>query len=402
MSKPCEGAPVKPRALVISPEAPYPPVGGGALRTASLLEYLRRRYDVDLVVFREPGQPDPRASLPQCGFARVLVLDLPPHARHRAARALRNLRRLLRGRPPLNDRFDGFVETVARWVRGRRYELAVIEHFWCARYAETLRPAVRRLALDMHNVESELYRRLAESERLPLRPVFRRFHRCLRRLEERWLPAFDLILTASPEDAARVRAPAAQAEVKVYPNAIPVARLPDVPEQEVVAFSGNLEYRPNVGAVRFFRRKVWPLLRDRRPQLIWRVIGKNYREVAAELDGDPRIELAGPVEDAILTLASARVVVVPLLAASGTRLKILEAWAAGRAVVSTTLGAEGLGARHGEHLLLADDAVGFANAVLELLDWPERRAALGRAGRELYLRCFSWPAAWRMLEEAGI
>lgn len=377
-------------------------MGGGALRTASVLEHLRRRYEIDLIVFREPGQPDPRAALPEDGFSRVLVLDLPPHAHHGAARIARNLRRLLRGRPPLNDRFDGFSRAVAEWIGGRRYELAIIEHFWCAPYAQTVRPYARRLALDMHNVESELYRRLAQSEPLPLRPVFRRFERCLSRLERRWLPAFDLILVASQEDAARVCALAPGVQVSVYPNAIPVAPLPDVAEQEVVAFSGNLEYQPNVGAVRFFRRKIWPLLRERRPQLVWRVIGKNPQGVAAELRGDQRIELMGPVDDAIAALATARVVVVPLLAASGTRFKILEAWAAGRAVVSTTLGAEGLGARHGEHLLLADDPTDFANAVLELLDSPERRAALGRAGRELYLQRFSWPAAWRRMEEAGI
>ncbi len=402
MSKRCEDTPAEPRALVLAPEAPYPPVGGGALRTASVLEYLRRRYEVDLVVFREPGRPDPRADLPEGGFSRVLVLELPPHAHHGAARAVRNLRRMLRGRPPLNDRFDGFADAIARWIDGRRYELALVEHFWCAQYAETLRPFARRLVLDMHNVESELYRRLAESEALPLRPVFHRFGRCLRRLEQHWLPAFDLILTASPEDAARVRALAPRTGIAIYPNAIPVASLPAVAEQEVVAFSGNLEYQPNVGAVRFFRRRIWPLLRERRPQLVWRVIGKNPQGVAAELRGDPRIELLGPVDDAIAALAPARVVVVPLLAASGTRFKILEAWAAGRAVVSTTLGAEGLGARDGEHLLLADEPARFASAVLELLDSPARRAALGRAGRELYLRCFTWPAAWRRLEEAGL
>lgn len=402
MSKPCEDTPAEGCVLVLCPEAPYPPVGGGALRTASLLEYLRRRYRVDLVVFREPGEPDPRAALPDCGFSRVAVLDLPPHAHHRAARLLRNLRRMLRGRPPLNDRFDGFADSIAQWIGGRRYELAVIEHFWCAGYARILRPATRRLVLDMHNIESQLYRRLAESEPLPLRPVFRRFEGCLRRLERRWLPAFDLILVASQEDAARVRALEPEAHVRVYPNALPATPVPEVAEQEVVAFSGNLEYQPNMGAVRFFHRRIWPLLRERRPQLVWRVIGKNPQAVARELEGDPRIELVGPVEDAVSALAAARVVVVPVLAGSGTRFKILEAWAAGRAVVSTTVGAEGLGARHGEHLLLADDAAAFASAVLELLESPERRAALGRAGRELCLRSFSWPAAWRMLEEAGL
>ena len=402
MSRPCDRAAPEARALVISPEAPYPTVGGGALRTASLLEYLTPRYRVDLIVFREPGAPNPLRAIPDGKFRDVHVLDLPAHSRHRTARLARNLRRVALGRPPLNDRFEGFVPAVTEWLRDREYELAIIEHFWCAGYATAVRPRARRLVLDLHNVESELYRRLAESESLPLRLVFRRFAECCRRLEREWLPAFDLILTASREDAERIRDVAPGAIVAVYPNAIPRVDPPCVPEQEVIAFSGNLEYQPNVGAVRFFRRAIWPLLRARRPHLVWRVIGKNPHAVAGYLRGDARIELVGPVEDAVRALAEARVVVVPLLAASGTRFKILEAWAARRAVVSTTLGAEGLGARDGEHLVLADDPEAFAQAVLDLLDSPERRRALGEAGRKLYEERFSWPAAWEQLSRVGI
>jgi glycosyltransferase involved in cell wall biosynthesis len=91
-------------------------------------------------------------------------------------------------------------------------------------------------------------------------------------------------------------------------------------------------------------------------------------------------------------------VVVPLLSGSGTRFKILEAWAAGRAVVSTRIGAEGLGARDGEHLLVADDAVGFADAVQGLLDDRARARALADAGRVLYLDRYTWPAAWERLD----
>jgi glycosyltransferase involved in cell wall biosynthesis len=93
--------------------------------------------------------------------------------------------------------------------------------------------------------------------------------------------------------------------------------------------------------------------------------------------------------------------VVPLLSGSGTRFKILEAWAAGRAVVSTTLGAEGLGAVEGEHPLLADDADTFVAAIGRLLNDEELRARLGGAGRDLYLDRFTWPAAWRALDRAS-
>jgi glycosyltransferase involved in cell wall biosynthesis len=120
------------------------------------------------------------------------------------------------------------------------------------------------------------------------------------------------------------------------------------------------------------------------------------------IGNDPRIRVIGPVEDAVAAIAAARVVVVPLRFGSGTRFKILEAWAAERAVVSTTIGAEGLGARDGEQLSIADDPARFRSAVQGLLDHPERARTLAVAGRALYLERFTWPVAWRRLASAGI
>ena len=108
------------------------------------------------------------------------------------------------------------------------------------------------------------------------------------------------------------------------------------------------------------------------------------------------------MDDAISAIAQAKLCVVPLRSGSGTRFKILEAWAAGRAVVSTTIGAEGLDATPGEHLLIADDPGGFAAAVVRLIEDPALRRKLGDAGRALYRDRYTWPAAWRALESAGL
>jgi glycosyltransferase involved in cell wall biosynthesis len=113
---------------------------------------------------------------------------------------------------------------------------------------------------------------------------------------------------------------------------------------------------------------------------------------------DPAIECTGPVSDAVIELARAKVVVVPLLAGSGTRVKILEAWAAGRAVVSTSVGAEGLPAVEGGNIRIADTPQAMAAAVLELLADRASRQRLGAAGRAVYEEKFCWPAAWKTLE----
>ena len=396
MSKPYEGASVRPQALVVSPEAPYPAVGGGPLRTASLIDYLARRYNVDVITFREnPGDERP---FPADRVRNVLVLDLPDHARTPLARALRNVRRFAGARPPLLDRYSGFGGQISQWAGERVYNLTLVEHFWCAPYAGALRDHSERLVLDLHNVESVLQQTTAGSERWPLSAMFRRFGAVYAGLEREWLPRFDQVLVTSAEDANRVAELAPEASAVIYPNAIPRVAQPQTGEDQAIAFSGNLQYHANALAIEWFARHVWPEVRRRHPDLEWRLIGRHPEAVRERGAG---IRVVGPVEDAIVELAAAKIAVVPLRSGSGTRFKILEAWAAGRAVVSTTLGAEGLGAVAGEHLLIADDEAPFVAAIELLLDDAELRARLGANGRKLYLERFTTETAWRALEAAG-
>ena len=387
-------------ALMLAPEAPYPLAGGGALRTASLLHYLARSHAVDLVVFRQPGAPDPARFLPQ-GLARsVFVVDLPCNGRGFAARALRNAARLARQAPPLMDRFSGFSEAIARRLESRRYDIGVVEHFWCAPYWQQLAPHCERTVLNLHNIESELHRSCACTDGGAAGFAHSVFGRASLELERDWLPRYSEILAASAEDAARARAIAPESRVSVYPNAIPSTPLPpaaDPSEPQVVALSGNFEYHPNRAAVNFFRREVWPYLRTKWPKLIWRLIGKNPQAVRNFTSGDSRIETTGPVEDAICELARARVAVAPLVSGSGTRLKIIEAWAAGVPVVSTSVGAEGLPARDGDSLLVADNGPAFALAVSRLLRSPSLAGTLRKQGRLLVEQQFTWEAAWKKL-----
>lgn len=391
-------------ALFISPEAPYPLAGGGGLRSASLLNFLARGYAVDMIAFREPRAADPREHLPPGLVRRLHVVELPPHARHALARAARNAGRLARRVPPLMDRFAGFGGPIAAATRGQRYEIAVIEHFWCAPYWEQAAAVSDATILDLHNIESVLHARCAlagSGAQALARLAHRAFQKICRDLEEKWLPRFTYLLAASEPDAELLRTISPSSHVLVYPNSIPLVPAPPrrkEDEEDVIVFSGNLEYHPNISAVRYFREEIWPHLRARWPGLVWRLIGKNPQAVAKIISGDPRIQLSGPVADAVLELARAKVAIVPVLAGSGTRVKIIEAWAAGVPVVSTPMGAEGLPARAGEHLLLADDAPGFQDAVSSLLASPALRDRIGRAGRYLFECEFTWEAAWKCLQ----
>lgn len=384
-------------ALFLSPEAPYPVVGGGAIRSASLLEYLAQRYTVDAIVFRQPGERDPSAAVPERKVRRVFVLDLPFHSKTPGARIARNGLRLVRGRPPLLDRFSGFGSQVKALLAGASYELCVVEHFWCAPYAHELRPFCRKLVLDLHNIESIWHARLAQCGGVASALAHKRFAAGYQALERKWLPQFDELLVTSGEDRKAAALAAPRARITVYPNALPEIPRIERAEEPVIIFTGNLEYEPNVSALRYFRSEIWPRLSADFPQLQWHIVGKNADAVSRMFDGDPGIRLVGPVDDAIAALRRAQVAVVPLLAGSGTRIKILEAWAAATPVVSTSIGAEGLDCTAGQHLVVADNAIDFSRSVAKLLASPSERAMIGEAGRHFYEQHFTWPAAWTML-----
>ena len=392
------GSGKKAEALFLSPEAPYPAIGGGPVRSASILEYLARRYRVHAVVFHQADEPDPAAAMRAERVHRLDVLDLPRHSKRPLARAARNAVRLLRNRPPLVDRFSGFGERLTKFLGAHEYEIAVIEHFWCAPYVEQVRARTRRVILDLHNIESTWYASVANQESFGRRVALRRFAAAATILERRWLPAFESILVTSRADAERVRGLAGGANICVYPNALAEIPQPARLEQHEIVFSGNLEYAPNISAIRFFKQSIWPAVRSRWPQLRWRIIGKNPGAIRDLVEGDSRIELTGFVEDAVAELARAQVAVVPLLSGSGTRVKILEAWAAGTPVVTTTIGIEGLEYEDGKHVLVADDATRFAKAVSRLLESPEERSRVGSAGRQIFEERYTWPAAWKLLD----
>jgi glycosyltransferase involved in cell wall biosynthesis len=373
-------------ALFLSPEAMYPTIGGGATRSASIFEYLAARHAVDVITFHEQAI---------AGARDVLLLELPHHSKTKAARASRNLWRFATGRPPLLDRYSGFDARISEWLSARRYEAAVVEHFWCAPYAAVLRPHAERLVLDLHNIESRLQATAAAASPWPTSTLFRGFAAAYERLEREWLPRYDDVLVASGADARRVPAD----RVAVYPNTIPRRDAPDVPREQAIVFTGNLEYDPNAAAVRWFAREVWPSIRRAAPGLEWRLVGRNARAIESYVRGLDGVRIVGEVDDAVLELARARVAVVPLLAGSGTRFKILEAWAAATPVVSTAIGAEGLEAVDGRHLAIANEPAEFARAVLQTLREPGN---LGRNGRDLYLHRYTTEAGWKLLADLGL
>jgi glycosyltransferase involved in cell wall biosynthesis len=360
------------------------------------MEYAAQRgAAVDLLSFA-PCAP------PAGAVDRHWHIALPANGRSLPARVLRNAGRFVRGVPPLIDRLAGFESQIAAALVGQRYNVIFVEHFWLGPYVDLLRGYSEAVICDLHNVESEFFHSLSRVEPWPGRWAHQRFARLSEQLERQYLPRYTGALVTSERDAARVAALAPGLPLTVYPNTIPWRALPEAGRERIIVFSGNLEYHPNQQAVAWFARSVWPALRKSEPGLRWRLVGMNPQAVRGSVEGLEQVETTGAVDDAFAEIARGAVAVVPLLAGSGTRVKILEAWAAGTPVVSTRIGAEGLPGRDGEHYLLADSAEDFLVAVRRLLQDETLSCRLRSAGRLLYEETFHRAAAWKHLDKSRI
>jgi len=388
------------RLVVISPEFPAPPKSGGKKRTFHLLDALARLGIVDLITFSE--RPEAEASpLLHSICRRVDIVRLSEHSRRFLPFLARNLRRVARGINPLIDRFSevSACEAVWRCLRQETYDVVILEHSWIAHYIPIVRELQprARIILDCHNIESDLWRQYYER---PLKfwhkPAAYRFWRSAREHERTYLPGADLVWVVSETDAERARAFAPSARIRVLPNGttpLPEDALPtNATGSPILGFLGSLLYPPNESGMRFFLDRIWPAIRTAVPDARLMVIGRPSGWLLRRARTDAHLLPMGEVSDITPYVRHWALMVVPLLHGGGTRMKILDAWAHGIAVVSTSKGAEGIRATPGEDLWIADAPHEFAQAVIRFLRNPIERHRLARNGYERARCDYSWDA----------
>jgi polysaccharide biosynthesis protein PslH len=270
-----------------------------------------------------------------------------------------------------------------RMVEEKRPDVIAVEHDHAAAWRGDL-PREIPAVLTLHNVGPAYYRRRG------LRLEAARFERH----DRRTLPLYDRLVAVSEQDAAEARR-LADVPVDVVPNGARLqAPTPEVDGPPTLLFTGTMSHPPNAEGIVWFAREVWPHVPDARLLVVGRDPPESVRRLASD-----RIEVTGVVADVRPYFARATAVVVPLLSGGGTRMKILEAFAAGRAVVSTSIGAEGLEVSPGKHLLIADGAAAFGEKTRQLVDDGELRTALAAEARTLVEERYDWCALGDRLEE---
>lgn len=287
----------------------------------------------------------------------------------------------------------------ARALTEWRPDVVLVGHDMAAAWALDL-PRQLPAVLNTQNLTWRWY----ESRAQRAGPVRARLLRAeawrFRRHVTRVLPRYHTAVAVSTLEAEELRGLGAR--VELIPTGVDTAELQPTPEQEGpprLLFTGTMSYLPNYEGIRWFARHVWPTIKARLPAARLDVVGKDPPPDVAALDGQEGLTVHGFVESMAPHFAAAQVVVVPILAGAGTRVKIIEAMAAGRAVVSTPLGCEGLaGLEAGRHLLVAEEPRAFADSVIELLGDPQERARLAGAARELAETAYDWRPLGNELE----
>jgi glycosyltransferase involved in cell wall biosynthesis len=281
---------------------------------------------------------------------------------------------------------DGFLSQ-------RRFDVVQVE-FGDLAGSYPVAPGALRV-LDEHNVEYRFMERLERQERSRLRRLYYRLE--ARKLRDHELAACrraDAILTTSDVDRATLVPHVGAIPIRVVPNGVDTAFFTPGPASDGpprLVFTGAIDYQPNTDGVLHFCGKIWPLVRRSAPEATLAIVGKDPPPAVRALAGDG-VVVTGTVPDVRPWMQSATVFVVPLRTGGGTRLKILEALACGRAVVSTSLGCEGLAVTPGQDILVADEPAAFADAVVRSLRDPALRARLGAAGRALVEQRYRWEA----------
>jgi glycosyltransferase involved in cell wall biosynthesis len=393
--------------LFVSQAPPSPPRFGAQVRMHGLMTSLSERHDVSVVSYSEPEVVD-EARRALGAYCREIELVIDAVSASPALKRLLQLRSLASARP-----FEELVFT-SEELQGRvdallsraRFDAICLEGPFVTRHR--FQPAGGgprpRLVLGEHNVEYDVRRQFARGRGGLARRAFLAVDGWkVRRAEQALWRSVDAVTVPSREDAARVRAACAGARVAVVPNAVDLERFrprpgDPVPDGGTLLFFGALDYPPNVDGLLFFLDEIWPRIASTHPSARVRILGRRPPPELLARQG-PRVEVAGFVEDLRPSLAAAAAVIVPLRLGGGTRLKILEAMAMARPVVSTTLGAEGIGAASGRELLLADDPARFAAELRRLLDDPALGARLGSAARALVEARYAWRDSARVLEQ---
>src|SRR5665213_1836603 len=384
------------RILYFSPHECWPRDTGAKLRDYYLASQLAARCAVTYMGLHDPSKAPPEPPPAESGFAAYH--SVPRESTYTVSKLIHGLI----GPTPLtvlNYSSPRVSRVLAEILAAGAFDAVQMEGVHLSAYLPVIHAAASRPVIlsDWHNIESEILHRYSRVHSSPMRRAYAwRTANLLEQTETRFLDACNVHTVTSERERARLQIRSPAAEIHVIPNGVDVQYFgtpetdPGTPRTGLL-FAGSMDYSANVDAVVWFVNHIWPAISQEHPALSFAIVGRDPTPEVRALAGD-RVRVTGTVPDVRPYYAGALAAVVPLRIGSGTRLKILEAMAAGIPVISTKLGAEGLDLEDGTHLLLADSASEMIAAVSRLAASRELWLRLSRSGREVVSRLYDWRA----------
>ena len=381
----------KMKILFLSPTVPFPLTDGGRIRVFNLLKQIAKKSDITLLALEtQPTDEEGVAELQQLGVQVHLVPNAPTLPRVSLGTLLKAF---LKRQPITVARYDlpAYRQKFRELIATENYDLVHYEMFHTAQfYTETDLPGL----LSQQNVDSEIWRRLCSETANPFykfaywtqQLAFQRYERVLS-------PKFDAVTCTSDIDAAVFQGHCAADAIAIIPNGVDVTHFqPDFTTEAPahLIYIGSMDWYPNEDAVAFFADDILPGIQSKVSDVQFSIVGGNPSARVQKLAARDGVIVTGRVPEIKPYFAEATVFVVPLRIGSGTRLKILEALAMGKAIVSTSVGAEGLDLNDGEEIFIADAPEPFAEAVTRLLTDPALRRRIGENGRARVEKDYDW------------
>ena len=389
------------RVLLLTQVLPYPPDSGPKVKTYYVLKYLAARHQVTLVSFvRDTDKPEYIQHLETLCEQVITV----PIARSTTYDALFMGQSLWSGEPwmMLRDQRPEMKAVLDELVETTYFDVVHADQLNMAQYALMFKNS--RRVLDLHNALWLLYKRLAESLPVhsPMKYILMRDWRLLKQYEGEICRDFDAVTAVSSEDKAALVEAGARSDITVIPIAIDtdeqeqIVRQPSVPH---IVHVGTMYWQPNIEGINWFLDNIYPLVKKQVPDVRCTLIGARPPEsITQRVQTDLSLTVTGYVDDTLPYLRDSSMMVVPLKAGGGMRVKILNALSQGIPMVSTTLGCEGIGVKDGDNILVADDPQAFADATVRLLTDAALNERVTSSGRTTAQSIYDYRAACKPLD----
>ncbi len=381
------------RILAITSELPWPLNTGGHLRTFHLMKALARKFDVRLIAGVEHSHEQGVAVLRAHG---IQVRPAVTGPRDKFSELGRVVKAALHQQPYVmfhRHNRPAMREMIRDEMRYDQPDVVYLDHVDPFAFRPLFPQA--KLITDLHNVYSKLARRVADERRWPANWYLAREAQLLADMERQIAQESSALMAVSSEEQSEF-GQLGNNNVHLVPNGVDCGAYAHLPvgrehQRPVLLYLGALSWQPNAKAAEFLAREVIPQIRQQHPNAVLKLVGRNPGPEVNALASLPGVEVHANVPDVGVFLAEATLLTVALDSGGGTRLKILEAFAAGLPVVSTPVGCEGIDATHGEHLWIADRDQ-FATAVLDALAAPALATEFAERGRQLARAKYDWSA----------